>query len=1016
MSDSRTLLFVGLVLLVFSIYTLIVSVSYFRTLGRDQSSVLNGEFAPELITNSGGPFGAWLSNMLIHDWLGVGAFILIIYIGVCGLILLRVFDTDFWKLTLRCLLTATAISIIGGFVTVNLASPIYWGGMHGHLLNEHLMVIAGVWGALAVSIVMAGLVGLLFFRQIKSFFSLMSQGVAAFKLRRARRREERRAREEAEARLRSEAEAREAEIAAIEDERRKAEASAALDRARAQADAARIEALRLEAEAAQLAQTAAAAAASKAAPVAPVVEAVAPVDDAVEKPVVAATEVPAEHAPYLPAAPKAETNVRVEKAPVAASKDENENEAPEVKAIDEKQPEETEPALEPSKKIVEPASRPLFASFDEEVEVSTPEAAPAERIESGSTEEAEEPVAETAPLFGPMQEGEKEDTLAERVAAVEDRPLFVAEEVEEVAAKQPQIVEAQPDKDFATVKDEEIARPATTPVSEAPTSPLFAPAEQRDETPETIETVSPAVDEEEPEEEETPEVAYGQIGSLYDPRADLPGFRFPSIDILPEFAEDTHGYNADVLQDNMDRITKTLADYNIRIESIEATVGPTVILYEIVPAEGVRVARVKSLEDDLALKLAAIGVRIIAPMPGRGTVGIEVPREDPQTVSMKSVIDSPEFNDSKMELPMAIGRTVSNQVFVKDLAKMPHLLVAGATGMGKSVGLNAIITSLLYKKHPAELKFVLIDPKQVEFNIYAKLEKHYLAKLPDEEEPVIVEPQKAIATLNSLCVEMENRYALLKKADMRNIKDYNHLFVNRRLNPEHGHKFLPYIVVIVDEFADLIMMAGKDIETPIARIAQKARAVGIHMIIATQRPSTNVITGLIKANFPGRIAFRVFQMVDSRTILDRPGANQLIGRGDLLFSNNGKIDRVQCAFIDTPEVLEICRQISTQASYPMAYELPEYIEEGNDAGASSGGKMANLGDRDPLFEECARHVVSANLASTSALQRHYSIGFNRAGKIMDQMEAVGIVGPAQGGKPRQVLTDPIGLEAILASI
>ncbi|MDE6555470.1 MAG: DNA translocase FtsK, partial [Duncaniella sp.] len=529
---------------------------------------------------------------------------------------------------------------------------------------------------------------------------------------------------------------------------------------------------------------------------------------------------------------------------------------------------------------------------------------------------------------------------------------------------------------------------------------------------------SPAITEEEQEKEDTiAEAPLGSLGTLYDPRADLSNFRFPSIDILPKSDTDIHGYNEDVLRENMNRITKTLNDYNISIESIEATVGPTVILYEIVPAEGVRVARVKNLEDDLALKLAAVGVRIIAPMPGRGTIGIEVPREDPQTVSMRSVIDSPEFRDSGMELPMAIGRTVSNQVFVKDLAKMPHLLVAGATGMGKSVGLNAIITSLLYKKHPSELKLVLIDPKQVEFSIYAKLERHYLAKLPDEEESVIIEPTKAIATLNSLCVEMENRYALLKKADMRNIKDYNDRFIHRQLNPNDGHKFLPYIVVIVDEFADLIMMAGKDIETPIARIAQKARAVGIHMIIATQRPSTNVITGLIKANFPGRIAFRVFQMVDSRTILDRPGANQLIGRGDLLFSNNGKIDRVQCAFIDTPEVIEICRQISSQTAYPNAYELPEYAVEGNDASASAGsGKMSKIGDRDELFEECARHVVSANLASTSALQRHYSIGFNRAGKIMDQMEAVGIVGPAQGGKPRQVLTDLIGLEAILASI
>ena len=466
--------------------------------------------------------------------------------------------------------------------------------------------------------------------------------------------------------------------------------------------------------------------------------------------------------------------------------------------------------------------------------------------------------------------------------------------------------------------------------------------------------------------------------------------------------------DAEEMEENNARITKTLSDYGIAISNIKATVGPTVTLYEIIPAEGVRIAKIKNLEDDIALSLAALGIRIIAPIPGKGTIGIEVPNKDPQTVSMRSVLESEKFRNSTMELPMAIGRTVSNDVYMADLTKMPHLLVAGATGMGKSVGLNAIIASLLYKKHPSELKFVMIDPKKVEFSLYAKLERHYLAKLPDEEDAIITDPQKVVATLKSLCIEMENRYALLKDAQMRNVKEYNERFVRHALNPERGHRYLPYIVVIVDEFADLIITAGKEVETPIARIAQMARAVGIHMILATQRPSTNVITGVIKANFPGRIAFRVFQMVDSRTIIDRPGANQLIGRGDMLFSNNGKIDRVQCAFIDTPEVTAVCDFIDRQVGYDHAYELPEYVPESDDSGS-----VASLGDRDPLFDECARLVVSSGVASTSSLQRRYSIGYNRAGKIMDQMEAAGIVGPSQGGKPRQVLVDSLTLERIL---
>lgn len=506
------------------------------------------------------------------------------------------------------------------------------------------------------------------------------------------------------------------------------------------------------------------------------------------------------------------------------------------------------------------------------------------------------------------------------------------------------------------------------------------------------------------------EVADKITNDVYDPTAELSRYRFPTLDLLIKRIIKENSVDQEEQEENKERITKTLRDYDIAISHIEATVGPTVTLYEIIPAEGVRIAKIKRLEDDIALSLAALGIRIIAPIPGKGTIGIEVPNKDPQTVSFRSIIASKKFQECKYALPMAMGATISNDVFIADLAKMPHLLVAGATGQGKSVGLNAIIASLLYKKHPAELKFVLIDPKMVEFSLYSKLERHYLAKLPDEEDAIITDPMKVVTTLNSLCVEMDNRYNLLKEANVRSITEYNTKFVNRKLNPEKGHKYLPYIVMIVDEFADLIMTAGKEVETPIARIAQKARAVGMHMIIATQRPSTNVITGIIKANFPGRIAFRVSQMVDSKTILDRTGANQLIGRGDMLFSHNGEMQRVQCAFIDTPEVEAICNCIDEQIGYEHAYYLPEFFPDAAD-NITVGGN--NNFDRDSLFEEAARFIITSQTASTSSLQRRYSIGYNRAGKIMDQMEAAGIVGPAQGGKPRQVLMDSIQLEHIL---
>ncbi|MCM1448996.1 MAG: DNA translocase FtsK [Clostridiales bacterium] len=495
---------------------------------------------------------------------------------------------------------------------------------------------------------------------------------------------------------------------------------------------------------------------------------------------------------------------------------------------------------------------------------------------------------------------------------------------------------------------------------------------------------------------------------LYDPTAELSRYKRPALDLLINRSSKTNNVDRDEQDANKEQITKTLKSYGIPISKIQATVGPTVTLYEIIPAEGVRIAKIKRLEDDIALSLAALGIRIIAPIPGKGTIGIEVPNQDPQTVSMRVVLGSKAFQECKYQLPMAMGATISNDIYIADLAKMPHLLVAGATGQGKSVGLNAIIASLLYKKHPSELKFVLVDPKMVEFSLYSKLKYHFMAQLEEEEDSVITVPEKVERTLNSLCVEMDNRYNLLKDANVRSISEYNEKFAEHRLNPEKGHRYLPYIVIIVDEFADLIMMSGKAIETPIARIAQKARAVGMHMIIATQRPSANVITGIIRANFPGRIAFRVATAVDSKVILDRTGANQLIGRGDMLFSHNGVLERVQCAFIDTPEVEALVDNISSQPGFDHPYYLPEPPAADGDIA------LGSITERDPLFEDAARFLCAGgDTASTSSLQRKFSIGYNRAGKIMDQLESAGIVSAAQGSKPRNVLIDIFQLESML---
>ncbi len=591
----------------------------------------------------------------------------------------------------------------------------------------------------------------------------------------------------------------------------------------------------------------------------------------------------------------------------------------------------------------------------------------------------EEPVA-AEPVFATPQPKEVNFALkeerAEAVAEeknpdpVHEIPLDLSpEEVRPVVAEQKEV----------TMTLEPLA---SEPVLEVP--------EKRQEDEEPGFEVGPVTEE---EEYSGPEM------EPYNPTKDLENYRFPTIDLMKHFDNDDPTIDMDEQNANKDRIINTLRSFGIEISMIKATVGPTVTLYEITPEQGVRISKIRGLEDDIALSLSADGIRIIAPIPGKGTIGIEVPNKNPKIVSGQSVIGSKKFQESKYDLPVVLGKTITNEVFMFDLCKMPHVLVAGATGQGKSVGLNAIITSLLYKKHPAELKFVLVDPKKVEFSIYSVIEHHFLAKLPDGGEPIITDVTKVVQTLNSVCVEMDTRYDLLKMAHARNIKEYNEKFINRRLNPEKGHKFMPYIVVVIDEFGDLIMTAGKEVELPIARIAQLARAVGIHMIIATQRPTTNIITGTIKANFPARIAFRVSAMMDSRTILDRPGANRLIGKGDMLFLQGADPVRVQCAFIDTPEVEEITKYIARQQGYPTAFFLPEYVSE--DGGSDLGD--VDMGRLDPLFEDAARLIVIHQQGSTSLIQRKFSIGYNRAGRIMDQLEKAGIVGPAQGSKARDVL-------------
>ena len=548
-------------------------------------------------------------------------------------------------------------------------------------------------------------------------------------------------------------------------------------------------------------------------------------------------------------------------------------------------------------------------------------------------------------------------------------------------------------------------QPKTTPLEITPPTPVVHAAPEIIHTSDEAFTIEKA-----PEEDIVEENLASRLVAdfgLFDPTLDLSNYKFPTLDLLKEYSSGGITINQEELEENKNRIVETLRNYKIEIAQIKATVGPSVTLYEIVPEAGIRISKIKSLEDDIALSLSALGIRIIAPIPGKGTIGIEVPNKNPTMVSMKSVIGSAKFQEAEMELPIALGKTISNETFVVDLAKMPHLLMAGATGQGKSVGLNAVLTSLLYKKHPAEVKFVLVDPKKVELTLFNKIERHYLAKLPDAGDAIITDNTKVINTLNSLCVEMDNRYTLLKDAMVRNIKEYNDKFKNRKLNPENGHRFLPYIVLVVDEFADLIMTAGKEVETPIARLAQLARAIGIHLIIATQRPSVNVITGIIKANFPARIAFRVTSKIDSRTILDTQGADQLIGRGDMLYTNGNDIVRVQCAFVDTPEVEKITEFIGAQKAYPDAYLLPEFVGD-----SESGINLdMDISERDALFREAAEIIVTAQQGSASLLQRKLKLGYNRAGRLIDQLEAAGIVGPFEGSKARGVnITDLSALD------
>ncbi|MHA7102477.1 FtsK/SpoIIIE family DNA translocase [Roseivirga pacifica] len=632
---------------------------------------------------------------------------------------------------------------------------------------------------------------------------------------------------------------------------------------------------------------------------------------------------------------------------------------------------------------------PVMAEEGQEAPVTNKGSEPKPADSESETEE--EPTGDSEEELKNWVVSLKEEQEQQKAAS---QPEPAREEPEDEPAEEPQEIELT--TDIGATKEEPKFDDGSLELEIEPQTPALEPRKEAE----------PAF---EVEIKETADKLVEKAGH-YDPTLDLAKFQFPTIDLLQEYSTGKINVTKDELQANKNKIVETLTNFKIGISSIKATIGPTITLYEIIPEAGVKISKIKNLEDDIALSLAALGIRIIAPIPGKGTIGIEVPNANKEMVSMRSVISTEKFMNSDKALPVALGKTISNEVYVADLAKMPHLLMAGATGQGKSVGLNAILTSLLYKKHPSQLKFVLVDPKKVELTLFNKIERHYLAKLPDSEDAIITDTKKVIYTLNSLCVEMDQRYDLLKDAACRNIKEYNKKFVDRKLNPEKGHKYLPYIVLVIDELADLMMTAGKEVETPIARLAQLARAIGIHLVVATQRPSVNVITGIIKANFPARLSFRVTSKVDSRTILDAGGADQLIGQGDMLLSMGSEITRMQCAFVDTPEVDEICEFIGSQKGYSSAYMLPEFAGDEGDGGKAD----MDLSDRDALFEEAARLIVSHQQGSTSLVQRKLKLGYNRAGRIIDQLEAAGIVGPFEGSKAREVLVpDEYSLEQLL---
>lgn len=613
-----------------------------------------------------------------------------------------------------------------------------------------------------------------------------------------------------------------------------------------------------------------------------------------------------------------------------------------------------------------------------------------ERIMSGKPEGEEEPSVKVKSTPAPKRDEHEEDEQPIEKPARRE-PLVSDDDNFEIAFEKPadRLSKTEPEQMTGTIDmSDDDSDIDDTPFEESDSDLEIERAERKDER---VERIDHSTED-------------------YDPTLDLSNYRYPGLDLLTEYEQPEQTITKADLEARKNLIVETLANYKIDIAKVKATIGPTVTLFEIVPAPGVRISKIKNLEDDIALSLAALGIRIIAPIPGKGTVGIEVPNVKPETVSMLDVISSSTFQKADMELPIAFGRTIQNDVFVTDLTKMPHLLMAGATGQGKSVGLNVIIASILFKKHPSQVKFVMVDPKKVELSLYKIIEQHFLAKLPDEEESIITDTSKVVNTLNSLCIEMDQRYDLLKEAQVRNIKEYNHKFLKRRLNPEKGHRYIPYIVLIIDELADLMMTAGKEVETPIARLAQLARAIGIHLVVATQRPSVNIITGIIKANFPARLAFRVTSKVDSRTILDTGGADQLIGRGDMLFTTGGDVQRVQCAFVDTPEVEDVCKFIGDQHGYPTAFLLPEAPSE---SGSSDTSSLAN-DDLDPLFDDAARTIIQNQMGSTSLLQRRLKLGYNRAGRLIDQLERAGIVGPHEGSKAREVLyPDEYSLEQFL---